>query len=354
MDLVSCKFEIKFPLSYLLASLELDQHYKKPFITRKDFVKRVAAYKIDEKDVDHLLKFLYGIGQICHFPIESIKETIVREPQALYNVVTKIIIRSFLREPVSMADFIEEQKGIYSLDAFKSYLTPQQVIMLLKELRIVAPFINKAGVKKYFIPYVLNHLKESPESDKSSPVWPLAVTFKCGHCPKGMFGVLLYYLVTNSGKLEWSLDIEKIFRQQVSFNVGPYGDIITLKFCTTHLQVSCHLVDVAWRYSGFSLEGICNAVRSTLASGIEQATVSLHYDRKKTQHAFGLVCGECGACHKVMESGGHHMISKCSQHGYQSIPQPGRFWFGCKLIHHTKLYIIVVSSFYSHSNLLFS
>ena len=344
MNLMSRKFEIEFPLSYLLASLELDQHYKTPFITRKEFVERVAAYKIEEKDVDHLLKFLHGIGQICHFPIESIKETIVREPQALYNVVTKIIIRSFLREPVSMADFSEEQKGIYSLDAFKmdeSYLTPKEVTSLLKELRIVAPFTSKAGVEKYFIPCILNHLKESPENDKSSPVQPLAVMFECGHCPKGIFGVLLHYLVIKGGRLEWRLNIKKIFREQVSFEVGPYGDVITLKFCTTHLQVSYHPVEVAWRDSSFSLEGICNAVRSTLALGIEQATVSLHYDKEKTQHAFGLVCGECGACLKVMESRGHHMISKCSQQGYQSMPQPGSYWFGCKLNAATNIMVCV-------------
>ena len=344
-DLVrsSDEFRIQFPLSYLLASLDLEASHQ-PFIRRQEFARDVLQYGIESDDIDHLLQFLHSrIGQIRYFP--KVKETIVRKPQALFNLVTCLIVQSFLSQTLTMSMHSERQKGIYEMNSFNvdeflsfsSYLTPEDVIELLKELRIVAPFHDKkARVEKYFFPCVLNHLEESPRSEESSPVQPLAVMFECGHCPKGMFGVLLHYLVTKKKGLEWSLDIQKIFKEQVSFEVGPYGDIITLKFCTTHMQVSCHPVEVTQRESAFSLLRICNAVRFTLASGIEQATVSLHYDKKKTQHAFGLVCGECGTSHKVMERGGHHMISKCSQHGYQSVPQPGSYWFGCKLLaHHT-------------------
>ena len=371
MELIhsSDEFRIEFPLSYLLASLDLEAS-QQPFIKRREFARDVLKYGIESKDIDHLLQFLHSrIGQIRYFPkVKEIKEVIVREPQVLYNLVTCLIVQSFLSQAMTMAKHSERQKGIYTINSFEvdefqsfsSYLTPKQVIELLRELRIVAPFHDqKARVEKYFIPCVLNHLQESPEGDESSLVQPLAVTFECGHCPKGMFGVLLHYLVTKRRRLEWSLDIQKIFKDQVSFEVGPYGDVITLRFCTTHLQVSCHPVEVAQRKKAFSLEWICNAIRFTLASGIEQATMSLHYDKKKTRHAFGLVCGECRACHKVLDpdlerSGTQHMISMCSQQGYQSIPQPGSYWFGSKYNVDThQLCMMWFLCFCSHSNLLF-
>ena len=269
---------------------------------------------LEEEDIDHLLQFLHTrIGQIRHFPLEEIKEIIVKEPQALYNLVTYLITKSFISQSITMKEYSEVQRGIYSLESFdveefltqSEFLTPKQVIHLLKELRIVAPFYDrKANVEKYFIPCVLNHLTESPvdEACKMSIIQSLAIMFDCGHCPKGMFGVLLHYILTHQDKqLDWNLDISKIFRDQVSFEVGPYDDVVSIKFHTTHLEVGCSPVDVAQRNQAFTLKKICNMIRSTLVSGIQQATKSLHYSQEKTKHSLGLVCAECSKGHKVIE-----------------------------------------------------
>ena len=113
------QFRIQFPLSYLLASLHL-QDSSKPFIKRSDFAKDVLQYGIEEEDIDHLLQFLHTrIGQIRHFPLEEIKEIIVNEPQALYNLVTYLITKSFISQAVTMTKNSEVQRGIYSPRLFR-------------------------------------------------------------------------------------------------------------------------------------------------------------------------------------------------------------------------------------------
>ena len=335
------EFRIRFPLSYLLASLHL-QDSSKPFIKRSDFARDVLQYGIEEEDIDHLLQFLHTrIGQIRHFPLEEIKEIIVKEPQALYNLVTYLITKSFISQAVTMSKSSEVQRGIYSLDSFdvddfftqSEFLTPRQVIHLLKELRIVAPFYDRnAKTEKYFIPCVLNHRTESPVDDacKMSIVQSLAIMFDCGHCPKGMFGVLLHYILTHQKKqLDWNLDVSKIFRDQVSFEVGPYEDVVTVKFHTTHLEVGYSPMDIAERNEAFTIKKLSNLIRSTLVTGIEEATKSLHYSQVKTKHSLGLVCAECNRNHKVTDVASQLMI-KCPQQdeGYRPLPDPGSFWFG--------------------------
>ena len=62
-------------------------------------------------------------------------------------------------------------------------------------------------------------------------------------------------------------------------------------------------MDVAQRDQAFNVKKICNMIRCTLESGIEEATKSLHYSQEKTKHSLGLVCVECNKGHKVTERG---------------------------------------------------
>ncbi len=63
----SDEFSILFPLSYLLACLEL-QTYKAPFIKRSEFLEAVSQYGLKEMDIDHCLRFLHDrVGVCCGF-----------------------------------------------------------------------------------------------------------------------------------------------------------------------------------------------------------------------------------------------------------------------------------------------
>ena len=333
------EFRIRFPVNYLLASLKLEESTV-PFIKREDFTRDVAQFGIEESDIDHLLQFLHSrIGQIRYFAdVEELKGLIVREPQSLYNLVSCLIVQSFLSQSVTMAQHSEIQKGIYSFSSLytkelcshSEHITPKELISLLKQLRIIAPFYDsKAKVEKYFIPCVLNHLNESPHEEKSSTVQSLVMSFDQGHCPKGLFGVLLHTILTNKEKrLDWNLDISKIFKDQVSFKVGPYRDVVTIKFCTTHIEVALNPVFLPQRSGPSTLKEICVIVRSTVQSGIEQATRDLHYNKVKTRHSLGVMCSKCGTSHEVMVVDDRQTVV-CSKE-YCPLPESGCFWFGGK------------------------
>ena len=340
-NLLHCgdEFRIQFPLSYLLASLHL-QNQSQPFITRSEIVREVTQYGIEEDDVDHLLQFLHTrIGQIRHFPVGEIREIIANEPQALYNFITYLLTKGFISEcSLTMSQCSEIQRGIYSRESFNvsdvmpqsGILSPEHVIELLRELRIVAPFYDrKAKVEKFFIPCILNHLTKSILRDSLSIVQPLAISFECGHCPKGLFGVLLHCILTQKQQLDWNLNIDKIFRDQVSLDVGPYNEVVTIKSRTTHLEILFSPEDVSHRDEAFSFKKMCNIIRCAVLTGIEQARKSLHYSAVKTEHSLGLVCSECDVLHKVTTVRSQRLV-KCPQlgEGYRPLADHASFWFG--------------------------
>ena len=336
------EFNVKFPLSFLLASLELQQS-KEPFVDRKSFTRAVARYGIPEEDVDHLIHFLQSrIGLIRYFPIPGLENVLMRDPQFLYDLVSYLLIQSFLAEPTLVSEHSEIQKGIYCLEYLErciskfnlcsGLVTLEMVILLLKELRIMAPFYDQESKSdKFFVPCVINHLKDSLALTESSVVQSLAIKFKCGHCPKGMFGVLVHYLLTHDKSdktTEWVLDKSLIFQDQVSFKVGRYRDMVTLKSSSTLLEVSCHPTCQPEREEMSALKVVCHKVRTAVLSGVAQATVTLHYDTEKTRHSLALVCSnkECAKLHDIEDDREYFNCTGL----LCSLPDSGAVWFASK------------------------
>ena len=342
------EFNIKFPLSYLLASLELQQ-FEDPFVERTAFSQAIAKYGIEEDDIDHLLHFLQTkIGLIRYFPIKELKRVIMRTPQVLYDLVSELLILSFRTATGKV--FSDLQKGIYSREDLQDrfaaifaaipdsdLITLDMVILLLKELRIMAPFYDhESKGDKFFVPCCINHLDQSPEYSDRSDVQSLAIRFDCGHCPKGMFGVLIHCLLTQEKSdetMEWVLDKSLIFRDEVSFKVGLYGDIITLKSLSKHVELSCRPTPQPERDSKFHLKVVCHKVRTAVVSAISQAMATLHYDMEKTRHSLALVgaCGSesCNAELHVIKQIDDHEFTKCTG-PLLPLTQSGAFWFASK------------------------
>ena len=182
-----------------------------------------------------------------YFPHEELKDLVIVDPQILFEKVTELIVETFTFENICNYSKLEafENMGIVNLSDFIGIsgrsgqkLTPLLFAKLLEYLRIAAQFLQD-GVSKYFLPCTLTHAQEK-QNIHNSTIPPLIVTFQCGYCPKGLFGMLVTYLINDEMKsdFEWKLVTDKIFRDEVCFQVGPY-DAVTIRFLPTHLEITC-------------------------------------------------------------------------------------------------------------------
>ena len=159
---------------------------------------------------------------------------------------------------------------------------------------------------------------------------PLAVQFECKHCPRGLFGVLITFLLANRDTFQ--LDKEEIFKDQVSLKVS-YRDVvnrISLKAFSTHFEVKFFPEKNKERRT--PIRALCNKVREEIESSIEKSIDHLNYDKKKVEPKFGFQCPystcrfftSCSQSHPVKSDKGYHTIH-CDKMGKGSrIPGEGK------------------------------
>ena len=231
------EFTVTYPLSYLLFCLEL-QNDQRSVLTLEECKAMAAKYKIAGEQVFHLLYFLHHrIGIIHLIHIEGVKCIAMKRPEDLFNKVTAMVVKTFTCEALTVEEAKDfERKGILTASAFESVVssedafTAEEFLKILAHLRIIAEF-SKPGdqEKRYFLPCVLNHVSESTGEELETDIMPLAVKFKCKHCPKGLFGVLVTHLMNpeaderEGSAISFTLREDKIFKDQVSFYVKSFG-----------------------------------------------------------------------------------------------------------------------------------
>ena len=251
----------------------------------------------DVKEFNEALHFIHTkMGLIRYFPHEQLKKIIIVDPQILFEKVTELIVETFTFDKICDYSKLEifKNMGIFNLSDFKRIssrtgqnLTPPLFVKLLEYLRIAARF-QQSGETKYFLPCALTHAQVK-QSDDISTIPPLIVTFQCGYCPKGLFGILITYLINNEmeSNFEWELDTEKIYRDEVCFQVGPY-DTVTVRLLPTHLEVKLVECDPEISRINCTVEGICQEICQSVEKGIKTATSAINYIN--AQHLFTFYC----------------------------------------------------------------
>ena len=228
-----------------------------------------------EGELKETLWFLHTkMGVIRYFPYGDLSKIIIIDPQLLFDRITELIIKTFTFEKAGKLLCDEfKKKGIFSLEGFERInttsdplLTHQRFFELLKHLRIIIPFLN--GVK-FLIPCVLAHADRAlfpPRQHSAVPT--LAIVFDCGYCPKGVTGVVIKYLMTNEmrSKFVWKLQPDQIFRDQVSFFVGP--NLITLCTHPTHFEV-VYAPSTATAEAVCSIKDTCREVCQSIKLAIQ-------------------------------------------------------------------------------------
>ena len=299
-------FQMTSPVHWLIFSLALRK--LKPFVVSYDLCLEIAKQcGLAEDELDEALHFIHSkMGLIHYFPYEDVKDLVVIHPQFLFDKVTELIVDTFTFENTGKQIMDEfKKKGIFSLSEFETIssktntsIKPFKFAKLLERLRIVAPF-QMDGKRMYFFPCVLAHAAETAIQQlmlTATPIPQLIVTFECGYCPKGLAGALIKYLMANEMEscYSWEIYTDKIFRNQVSFLVGPL-DTIVLRITPTYLEIVC-IPNKKFknREQDCPLSKVCSEVREAVEAGIKQVTSDINY--VNAQHSLTFRC-ECKGDH---------------------------------------------------------
>ncbi len=338
-------FEVEYPVSYLLFCLEL-QNINETVISISRCKTLAAKFYIDEAEIKSLLDFLhFRVGIIQYYNVEGISDVVIKEPQVLFNKVTQLIVNTFLcRIPLPMSQRESFcQRGILEFSAFEGLIgdndqmTSQQFLKFLLHLRVAVSFTDSSGVLKYFIPSVLNHVEKSSSDTINTVIAPLAITFKLGHCPKGLFGMLISFLLNPEGDQALTFDLleYRIYQDQVSLRVNSSVDMdqICLRSHLSHLEVSAVLQNYPPNALALpratSPSEVCSKLRQTFDTCLQLSLKKLHYDYGKVEPYFSLKCHfkNCCELHEVqLEPTSWAM--HCSAHNIRIAPsEPAMLWF---------------------------
>ena len=323
------EFVIQYPISYLLFCLDL-QNVTDNIIFLQDFKERAKRFGIEGSDeMSKLLHFLCNrIGIIQHFDKEGVSHIIVNQPQFLYRKVSNLIIETFKGKTLSADERVELEKGILSFKAAESIIgneskiTTAELLDLLVHLRIIARF--KDG--KFFIPCVINHLPEAIDEPEESIVAPLYIRFERNYCPKGLFGVLVTYLMSleeiSTSTLSLVFNEDKVSKDQVSFEVESGDDMLDLLSLKV---VACSFLEVTFipeeRDSSLIIN-ICKTIRSLIEKCLSKSFQDLHYNEEIVRYEVCLKCDSCSDYHRVL-----NMNKLRCKRKKVPIPPKGRYWF---------------------------
>ena len=292
------EFQMTSPTHWLIFSLAIRKLNDR--VISYDLCLEIARQcGLADDELDEALHFIHSkMGLIHYFPYKHIKCLVFIDPQFLFDKVTELIVSTFTSEKVGLQEMEQfKHKGVFSLDKLdevspqghsSTIMSTSQFGKLLERLRIVAP-LKVDNEMKYFLPCVLAHAHES-SSHHDTPVPTLLISFQCGYIPQGVAGALIKYLIANEmeSPIEWALVTDKIFKNEVSFCVGPY-DTFMLRIFPTHFEIAC-IPDPQFNdeRDNCPVKETCTVVLTAIDNGIKQILQDMNYIH--TQHHVTFPC----------------------------------------------------------------
>ena len=344
------EFEMVCPSHWLIFSFALRRFEQETVSYEECFDVAKQCGIEDKEELDDALHFIHTkMGLIRYFPHECIEDIVVVKPQLLYDKISELIVKTFTFDKAGKPSAeLFEQKGIFSLDEFERIcrkcgegsMKAPQFAKLLEKLRITAPLERDGDkVTKYFIPCVLAHAAKAKEQleTQSLEIPPLIVMFKCGYCPKGLGGALISYLMAKRHPLldlKWELVTDCIYRDQVTFEVGPL-DTVVLKILSTHLVFAFVPNRKVQVRKGCYIDDMCIEVRKMVEAGIKQVAVDIAFIDSEVEHSLTFLC-PCDKClnqhpAEMKYFDGKPIRLRCNKtKEYPDLPQGYEKWFTTK------------------------
>ena len=312
-----------------------------------------------DEELKEALWFLHNrLGVIRYFhQIPELSDIVILDPQVIFNKITSLITHTFTfdetRDAYASEEF--ERKGIVScriIDELSSrsdeLLSGSKLIILLKHLCIIAPIYEEElqSPSHYLVTCVLSHAPilskvGSTLGEGCTPasvahpdphIPPLCVLFRCGYCPKGIFGALIADVINFSNcTLQWRLIDDAMFRDQVSFRVGREHHIVQISFFSTFLEVHISSeTDCAKSQQRDNAKQVCNNIRLDIEQSLISVSRTLHYGSGAGFY-FGFHCPSCSEstpaeCDKDDHDPLVMVCRKCKKSW--DLKDSHRFWFG--------------------------
>ena len=297
-------------------------------------------------EFDDALWFLHHrVGVIRYFSdVPELRDLVIKSPQYIFDRVTDLVVSTFTFEKNAphkvISDF--DNKGIFPFEFFDQLtasqncaLSAKQLVCLLEHLHVIAPLSKEAGAgTRYFAPCVLSHAKDAAADNTSSPsditLPPLLLSFKSGYCPTGMFGVLVVHLLGSCKKtcLEWKLEEDKIYHNQITLSIGPY-DAFSFTVLPSHIRIQLTWSVPTSDRSRLPLGTVCCDVRVCTEDAIEEVVRRLNYT-DKAEHSLGFQCPHPLHSHVALVNYLHGQpvnLTCCDAKRRQDLPPGHEAWF---------------------------
>ena len=284
------EYKISLPTTWMIFAITL-RHFPERVLTIEKCMEIAKECGIDSREeLNNALYFLHhNVGVIRYFQDHpELQGFVIKEPQYIFDTLTEMIVCTFNFEdlgPYQHKEFVK--KGIFptsmlhKLSTESDILTGDKFATLLEHHHIITPIeVDDNGkVVKYFAPAALAHAELPPDTQAKKIIPTLVVAFKSGFCPTGMFGSLVVQLLKDDKRsnFEWKLIQDEIYRNQISFTVGPY-DSFRFSLTATCIQVDC--ISSLYVARRVPLGKVCCDIRDCIVNGVQLITQKLNYNEK--------------------------------------------------------------------------
>ena len=333
------EFTVSCPSSWLIFSLVLRARYRSSQVLSYSncFAIAQSCGISNRTELNEALLFIHArLGLIRYFSIKELNTIVIIDPEILFDTITKLIVGTFISDHATSNEIKSFQRGIFSIESMITIVEQKLfsqigtrfsfrwLLELLKHLRITAEFTDFNGDRKCFFPAIICHAPKQEQlvCIRSPP--PVLIAFEGGFCPRGIPGGVISYLMTNEMK-SWKLYEQKIFQNQVSFNVGSHDIILTIY--PTHLEFSLDPESRSDTDSGGKLKETCEEVFTQIQ--VAMNTVIARY--RECYYCIAFYCTKCKTAspamvewkNKKLHCNGHNGMVGLPKHYDLWIPQKG-------------------------------
>ena len=295
-------YKIQTPYTWMIFAITL-RHYPSQVIKIDECFKigKLCGIATREELFDALWFLHHNVGIIRHHQeVPDLQDVVIKDPQYIFDKMTKMIIITFTFE--SVGSFTHEEfvkKGIIPSDMLDTLstesddLSSEKFKILLEHLNLITPIEENGKVVKYFVPSALSHAELPPKTDASSPVVApsIMITFESGYVPKGIFSSLVVKLLKKDkmSPFEWRLNPDRIYRNQLTLSIGPYADLFVFTLSPTHIVIEVSTSPGLCRE--ITVGRVCCDVIREVKDSIRVITQALHYTQKAA-HSLAFACPE--------------------------------------------------------------